>query len=281
LNLRFPIGAAALAAFFLLPAALADEEIENALRELKSPSPEVRVSGLRDLMTSLDPRIPDAVLPLLRDEGDSIRRLAARALGSRWWQIPEESRAEILRALEPNLRSPHEDERQMAVRAVGLISRQRTAREPVFSLSPNKRWLVYERRGLPCIIDTENDTEELVGWEPLPESYISYCGSHWHPRIEMLAVSVGIGRHHSAIWIWRPGKPLLKLDKSDLEPLLGGNLTQLGLDNCSVKSWKGRDLLVDYTYEISKDEEYEAWTARFQWSPETGRLRLLRKAPST
>jgi hypothetical protein len=130
LNLRFPIGLAALAAFVLLPAALADEEIENALRALKSPSPEVRVSGLRDLMTSLDPRIPDAVLPLLRDEGDSIRRLAARALGSRWWQIPEERRAEILRALEPNLRSPHEDERQMAERAVGLISRQRTAREP-------------------------------------------------------------------------------------------------------------------------------------------------------
>ena len=172
----------------------------------------------------------------------------------------------------------------MAERAIGLISRKRTASAPVFSRSPNKRWLVYERRSFPCIIDTENDTEELVGWEQsqfMERPNFGPMDTLWHPRIEMLAVSVGIGRHESAIWIWRPGKPLLKLDKSDFDPLLGGEIAPMGLDHCYGKSWKGRDLLVDYTYEISKNEEYEPWTARFQWSPETGRLRLLRKAPST
>jgi HEAT repeat protein len=54
------------------------------LAQLKNPEPETRIAALRELQTSLDPRIPDAMLPLLSDEGNSIRRLAARAIGSRW-----------------------------------------------------------------------------------------------------------------------------------------------------------------------------------------------------
>ena len=49
------------------------------LAKLKNPDPEVRIEALRELQTSLDPRIPTAMLPLLADEGNSIRRWAALA----------------------------------------------------------------------------------------------------------------------------------------------------------------------------------------------------------
>src|SRR5438552_7411540 len=96
-------------------ASQSDAEPQDAfLTQLKSPEPDVRIAALRELQTSLDPRIPDAMLPLLADEGNSIRRLAARAIGSRWWQIPKKS--------------------------------------DMFAASSNGRWIVYERRALPCLI---------------------------------------------------------------------------------------------------------------------------------
>ena len=64
-------------------ASQSDAEPQDAFfTQLKSPEPDVRIAALRELQTSLDPRIPDAMLPLLADEGNSIRRLAARAIGS-------------------------------------------------------------------------------------------------------------------------------------------------------------------------------------------------------
>jgi len=73
---------------------------------------------LRQLLTSLDSRIPEAMLSLLSDEGNSIRRLAARAIGSRWWQIPKEKTESYLNALQHNLRSEidFEDEKNMGHR---------------------------------------------------------------------------------------------------------------------------------------------------------------------
>ncbi|PYJ70326.1 MAG: hypothetical protein DME75_09420, partial [Verrucomicrobia bacterium] len=66
------------------------DPIDALVAQLKTPEPHARIAALRDLQTSRDPRIPDAMLPLLSDEGNSIRRLAARAIGSRWWQISKE-----------------------------------------------------------------------------------------------------------------------------------------------------------------------------------------------
>jgi hypothetical protein len=45
---------------------------------------------MRQIGTSNDPRLPDACLPVLKKEGNSIRRLAARAIGSQWHQIPKD-----------------------------------------------------------------------------------------------------------------------------------------------------------------------------------------------
>jgi len=58
------------------------------------------------------------MLSLLSDEGNSIRRLAARAIGSRWWQIPKEKTESYLNALQHNLRSEidFEDEKNMGHR---------------------------------------------------------------------------------------------------------------------------------------------------------------------
>src|SRR5215475_11962448 len=72
------------------------------LPQLKDKDPDVRVEAVRQLQTSLDSRIPEAMLPLLSDEGNSIRRLAARAIGSRWWQIPKERVSQSVQALRRN-----------------------------------------------------------------------------------------------------------------------------------------------------------------------------------
>jgi hypothetical protein len=136
------------------------------LPQLKDKDADVRIAALRELLTSLDSRIPQAMLPLLSDEGNSIRRLAARAIGSRWWQIPKEKSDSYVTALQSNLKSEvdFEDEKNMAERAIGLLTRRYDSK--MFSHSPNGRWIIYERRGFPCLIDTTTFTEELLGWSP-------------------------------------------------------------------------------------------------------------------
>lgn len=101
------------------------------------------------------------MLSLLSDEGNSIRRLAARAIGSRWWQLSKEKVLEFVAALRRNEKSEFEDERNMIARAIGLL--QRDYKSKMFARSSNGRWVVYERSGLPCLIDTTTDTEELLG----------------------------------------------------------------------------------------------------------------------
>src|SRR4051812_22444161 len=134
------------------------------LPQLKDKDPDVRIAALRELLTSLDSRIPEAMLSLLSDEGNSIRRLAARAIGSRWWQISKDKSDSYVKALQGNLK-PDEElemEKNMAERAIGLLTRRYDSK--VFSRSPNGRWVIYERYGSPCLVDTTTETEELLGW---------------------------------------------------------------------------------------------------------------------
>ena len=134
---------------------------DGLFAQLKNPEADVRIAALRELQTSLDPRIPDAMSSLLADEGNSIRRLAARAIGSRWWQIPKEKVPQFVATLRRNENSEFEDERNMVARAIGLLTRDYASK--MFACSANKRWVIYERHGLPCLIDTKTDTEELCG----------------------------------------------------------------------------------------------------------------------
>ena len=104
----------------------AGDTVSIAIQQLKSGDAEVRIEAVRQLQTFLDSRIPDAMLPVLSDEGNSIRRLAARAIGSRWWQIPREKSETYVNALAQNVRfePEFEDEKNMGERAIGLLTRR-------------------------------------------------------------------------------------------------------------------------------------------------------------
>ena len=132
------------------------------LPQLKDKDADVRIAALRELLTSLDSRIPEAMLSLLSDEGNSIRRLAARGIGSRWWQIPKEKTESYVNALQHNLRSEidFEDEKNMAERAIGLLTKRYDSK--MFSRSPNSRWVIYERYSFPCLIDTTTYRKTLA-----------------------------------------------------------------------------------------------------------------------
>jgi hypothetical protein len=233
------------------------------LPQLKDKNADVRIEAVRKLQTSLDSRIPEAMLGLLSDEGNSIRRLAARAIGSRWWQIPKDKSDSYVEALTQNLRSEEEfkDEKNMAERAIGLLTRRYDSK--MFSRSPNGRWVIYERRGLPCLIDTTTYTEELLGWprdasaiEMLPaavgnETLIqtdAYGGDSviWHPDAEALAMVIWQTRRADTIWIWQHKFGLRKLTRSELIKLLQpkGITEEPDPLTAEIKEWNGNDLYV-------------------------------------
>jgi HEAT repeats len=229
------------------------------LPQLKDKDAEVRVAALRELQTSLDGRIPEAMLPLLSDEGNSVRRLAARAIGSRWWQITGEKTETYVNALKQNLRSENdfEDEKNMAERAIGLLTKRYDSK--MFSRSANGPWVIYERRGFPCLIDTTTYTEELIGWLPVSNhdlemppwmfggnSPIGQDEARWHPTKEAVALSVSISRRATSVWIWERKYGVHKLDRSELIKLLQpkGKIDEPNALTAEIKEWNGDDLFV-------------------------------------
>jgi hypothetical protein len=232
------------------------------LPQLKAKDGDVRIAALRELLTSLDSRIPDAMLALLSDEGNSIRRLAARAIGSRWWQIPKEKSEIYVNALQQNLRAESEfqDEKNMAERAIGLLTRRYDSK--MFSRSPNGRWVIYERRGLPCLIDTSTDTEELLGWprdQSVIDLFMPASGNEtlegntpderyvsWHPHEEAAALEIWYTRRATSVWIWQHKSGLHKLDRSQLIKSLQpkGKIDEPNPLTAEIKEWKGDDLYV-------------------------------------
>jgi len=246
-----------LVAFFLSGSTTNPADIY--LPQLKNSDADTRIAALRELLTSLDSRIPEAMLPLLSDEGNSIRRLAARAIGSRWWQIPKEKTESYANALEHNLRSEvdFEDEKNMAERGIGLLTKKYDSK--MFSRSPSGRWILYERRGFPCLIDTTTYTEELVGWSPVynrnsemppwlfgGNSPIDQNEALWHPEKEAVALSVSLSRRATSVWIWEHKHGVQKLNRSELIKLLHpkGKIDEPNPLNAEIKEWKGDDLLV-------------------------------------
>ncbi len=260
---------------------------EALLATLRNSDMAVRIEALRELQTSLDPRLPDALLPLLSDEGNSIRRLAARGVGSRWWQIPAERIPVFTKALAKNAASDLDDEKNMAARGLGLLKRD--YKGPMFARSANKRWVVYERCGLPCLIDTTTDTEELLGWDVEHPWLSSAWGNgpledaaRWHPdkARELCVFSLLLHRKASTLWIWRHGKGLLKLEIKDiLKPLgmteedyMGGG----GL-YADFKEWTpgGFSLILSFT--TVEGDAYTDHTVVLEWLAASNDLRILSK----
>ena len=250
-----------LVAFFLSGSSTNPADVY--LPQLKQKDPDVRIAALRELLTSLDSRIPDAMLPLLSDEGDSIRRLAARAIGSRWWQIPKDKTESYVKALQGNLRAEQdfEDEKNMAERAIGLLTRRYDSK--MFSRSPNGRWILYERRGFPCLIDTTTSSEELVGWSPVyngdsemppwlfgGNSPIGQDEALWHPTKEVVALSISISQRATSVWIWEHKYGLHKLTHPEMVKLLHpkGEIDEPNPLTAEIKEWKGDDLFVSVSW---------------------------------
>jgi hypothetical protein len=238
------------------------------LPQLKNGDADTRIAALRELLTSLDSRIPEAMLPLLSDEGNSIRRLAARAIGSRWWQIPQEKTESYVNALQHNLRPEvdFEDETHMAERGIGLLTKRYDSK--MFSRSPNGRWVIYERRGFPCLIDTTTYTEELVGWSPVynrdsemppwvfgGNTPIEQNDALWHPNKEAVALSVSISRRATSVWIWQHKHGVQKLAHSEMIKLLHpkGKVDEPSPITAEMKEWKGDDLLVSVGWGLEEE----------------------------
>lgn len=278
--LVFAVGA------FAAPRASAQND-DKLIAQLGHGDPEVRIEALRGLLTSVDPRLPEALLPLLEDSGSSIRRLAARAVGSRWWQIPGERRDQFIAALDRNSRSEFEDERNMVQRGVGLLKRD--YRGPMFARSPDRRWVVYERLNLPCIIDTKNATEELAGWSPDREAWLQSSWGNaeiassalWHPDSSMVALAMIITRKANGVWVWRPGRALRKIEPEEIVaavgPVDGVVLRSAGVF-LEPERWDGDRLLIKANYSVMKGEGFTDWEAEFAWDAADDRLALVKRS---
>ncbi|MEO5714893.1 MAG: HEAT repeat domain-containing protein, partial [Luteolibacter sp.] len=71
---------------------LAAGEAAKPIAALSSQDITIRRAAVEAIQTLDDPAIPAACLPLLKDEGFSIRRQAARAIGSRFFDVPADQR---------------------------------------------------------------------------------------------------------------------------------------------------------------------------------------------
>lgn len=260
------------------------------LPQLKDKDPDTRVAALRELLTSLDSRIPEAMRALLSDEGNSIRRLAARAIGSRWWQIPKDKTESYVNALQSNLKAEvdFEDETHMAERGIGLLTRKYDSK--MFSRSPNGRWILYERRGFPCLIDTTTSTEGLLGWSPVDNrdsemppwifggnSPIGQEEALWHPTKEAVALSVSISRRATSVWIWEHKHGVEKLTHSEMIKLLHpkGKTDEPNPITAEMKEWKGDDLIVSVSWGFE-----EEGGATIAWNLANHRWRAVSSEPA-
>ena len=296
-----PAVALCVAAFFLPAASRAQnqkrmdeqastpEQVDSALAALKSRDADERVAALRSLMTCLDPRLPEALFPLLRDEGNSVRRLAARAAGSRWWQISPERTGAFLEALRSaKAGETYEDAARMQDRGIGLLARKyKGDKGDMFSRSPDNRWVIYERFFHPCLIDTRTSTEELLGMSGAEEFAGAWFGPawgngpvapcvRWHPKSQMAALDMTLDRRTSTLWIWRHGKPLLKLDNARVAKLLAGRA--VGFNGMSVEllRWEGNNLLIEAMFYPFEGSASGDCSGELSWNALDGSLSLLK-----
>lgn len=226
--MRIPISRPQLVhVLFLSLGALSADAAEGdaILRKLSSPAVEVRRGAVDEIQTLEIPGIPAACLPLLKDEGLSIRRQAARAIGSRFTEIPAADKKAYLSALETCAAEGPEDVKLLSQRAIGLLNRN--YRFPAFSVGPHGKWVLYERRRLPVIAPAKgNGPHRLLSpvitdykGDPYlmrlavtnyPAAYL--FEPHWHPGGEALAMMpVYQSKFFHPICVWVAGEPEVKV----------------------------------------------------------------------
>ncbi len=235
-------------------------------------APEEQLAALDGIATSLDPRIPAACLPMLQSPGNSVRRKAARAIGSRWWQIPPGERSRYIKALEANLGSAETDVVNMTRRAIGLVARSYD--NDMFGRSPGKRWVIYERSGKPCLIDSRNGTEELLG-AGVEGMFLPAYGNepvapcvHWHPAEEMVALEIVIFRRPTLLWVWRPEGGLRPFGADELQEFLKketGATTEPVVSDTTFGEWAGKELAFSVECLIGEGEGRDVKTLDLRW----------------
>lgn len=251
------------------------------LGKLQSQNIEMRHQAIRELQTSLDPRIPDACLPVLKMEGDSIRRLAARAIGSRWHQIPKDRVPVFLAALKEQSKSEHDGLKNMARRGIALLKRD--YRDAMVSRSHGKRWVIYERHGLPCLIDTANGTEELLGFGGGGMLNAAYGNEEvtssvvWHPKKDLVALDIIEGRKDSTVWVWVHGKGLRQFSRQETLKALGEpkGVHRPGGFFTNIVGWKGDGLDFTVSFVVQEGEDYLDREATLRWNSANDKLELV------
>ncbi|MFN0125957.1 MAG: hypothetical protein ACKV19_04640 [Verrucomicrobiales bacterium] len=261
------------------------EDVTRWLVQVRSADRAVRREAIGALQTSLDPRIPDACLAALRMEGDSIRRLAARAIGSRWHQISKDRTPAFLAALKPYFEGPDEGLVNMALRARALLTRDYLS--PMVSVSRNRRWVIYERRGLPCLIDTRTETEELLGW-PISDDADMVFGfapkllnravrpeAVWHPKDEAVALRILLNRRESTLWLWRHRGGFRPLTRRELLAAIGHHEAEIRFlagFHAGEPEWNRRGLEFDLEFTLDRGSEAPTFVARMRWDPGTDQV---------
>ena len=258
-------------------------EVTILLEQMRTAADlETQLHALQAIATSLDPRIPAACLPLLQSPGDSIRRNAARAIGSRWHQIPQNQLPSYVAAIKANAHTDDRSLLNMTHRGLGLLERNYDGE--MFSRSHSRRWVIYERRGKPCLIDTKNKTEELLGpkvdifFFPALGNQTIKGSCLWHSKQDMVALQMLVFRRPREVWVWRNPGGLRQITTGELalvlKPAQGEVLTHSGFST-DFKSWEGDELDLTVEHSVRIDEEVTDHTATVRWNPATDKLRVV------
>ena len=274
--------------FAALPlAAQEPANIDQTLRNLQSQDIDTRQAAMVDIQYSLDPRIPDACLPVLQQDGDSIRRLAARAIGSRWHQIPKDRAPTFINALQPHLKSDHEGLVNMARRGIALL--EHDYKSPMVSRSRSKRWVIYERFGLPCLIDTKTQTEELLGFGSQASLSCAWGNSElqpavfWHPKQDLVALDIILSRKTSTVWIWSHGKGLEQIDPLNLTTLIGHKkdtvVGAFGLFT-TITGWTGNTLDFTLSFATQAGDDIAEHEGQFRYDADTAKISVVTPTPA-
>ena len=256
---------------------------------LQSSDIAIRRKAVDQIQTLSDPRIPEACLRLLADEGGSIRRQAARAIGSRYDQIPPEKVPVYVAALERCAREGPEDTTFVAQRAIGLLTRKFS--HPAFSVSPDGRWVLFEQRRLPVIADTKLTHRQWL--EPIsPDKDMTHYRSvvedgqivdqegdtrllklmatnddlehllhpRWHPKGDAVALQPYIQwRFYRPIVLWRAKDGQVKTWGLDaFKALYGARFPHWGTTSDFV-GWRGRKGII-HIYDVDQagpEEPYD------------------------
>ncbi|MES2925005.1 MAG: HEAT repeat domain-containing protein [Verrucomicrobiota bacterium] len=237
--------------------ALLAAEPSPEIAKLASPDIAVRRAAVEAIQTLDDPGIPAACLPLLQDEGRSIRRQAARAIGSRFSDVPANQRKIYLAALKQCEALGPEDNALICQRAIGLLTGNFSF--PSFSVGPRKKWVLYERRKLPVVTLVKSGNHELLSpvwtkWNGEPEvlkmtitneSADELFAPHWHSSGEAVAFTMILQRRFfHPIFVWAAGTADLKvLEPKSLKPLLPPRYPNWGTTSDFVK-WDGTKAVI-------------------------------------